>query len=67
MVFNPNRGQEYVPYFAYLLRAGKLRRLDSKRRKEWIEYYKNRNPEDYERYIRWCKNQERISDRKYYY
>ena len=66
-IYNPKRGREYFPFSDYFRRESRLRRSSPEKRKELIEYYKSQNPEDYERYTRWCKNQERISDRKYYY
>ena len=61
---NPKRKEEHFPYYTYLLREGKLRRAGSKRRRELIEYYKEKNPDDYERYVRWCKRMEESTGKK---
>lgn len=65
-IYNPKRGRENFPDFNYLLREKRLRRLSPQERNELIEYYKSNDPKDYERYIRWCKDRERVTGKKYY-
>ncbi|MBR6517820.1 MAG: hypothetical protein IKT40_13390 [Bacilli bacterium] len=64
-IYNPKRGREHFPSYAYLLREGRLRRNSPEKRKELIEYYKSQNPEDYEKYVRWCKLREKSTGKKY--
>ena len=66
-IYNPKRGQEKFPTSNYLLRESRLKRSSPEKRKDLIEYYKTQNPEDYERYIKWCKDRERSTGKKYFH
>jgi hypothetical protein len=66
-IHNPKRERGYFPYFTYLLREGKLRRSNPKRREDLIQYYKSKNPEDYEMYVKWCKDMESLTGKKKFY
>ena len=66
-IYNPKRGREYFPSSDYLRRESRLRRSSPEKRKELIQYYKTQNPEDYDRYIRWCKDREKCTGKKYIY
>ena len=63
----PIHKREHFPSFNYYRRERRLRRSNLKRRLELIGYYKNRNPEDWERYVRWCKSLEKSTGKKRIY